>query len=148
MGPNEDMASSDLGESVLEVATVAVVPGVVGHHRLDVVDVGGTKRCSCSEKKACTGRTRFVGQDLRMGKTRVVVDHRVHVVEAEPPHGHRAGPSAMSPPSAAEGDLAKLFHVDVDQLTWALALIAKARRSAGSDHFARHGVAFREPGHA
>ena len=79
----------------------------------------------------------------------MIVDHRVHVVVADPRSLAGTGGAHLSavgfPPSAV-GDLADLLDVDVDQFAGAVTFVAHRCGLGGSDHHTGQRVTFAEVG--
>ena len=125
VGSDQHVPGPQGGEGLGEGGRVAVVEGVVGHHPLDAGDAVGGEEGRRAGEEAGAGASALIGVQLGVGEAAVVVDRRVQVVIAGPPLG--AGPPGppAGPPAATVGDAPELLHVQMHQLTWALALIAQ-----------------------
>jgi hypothetical protein len=61
---DEHVLRGELGQGSGEVVAAGVVPGVVGHHRLDVIDAELGEVDDRSLEEASRGGRLFVGEDL------------------------------------------------------------------------------------
>ena len=89
------------------------------------------KCASAQREERGAGPRLFVVEDLRVCVAAVVVDHRVDVVEPDPPFavpGSRAGCATVSSPPATVGDPADLLDVHVDQLAGPVAFVTDRGR--------------------
>ena len=80
--PDQDVLHSRAVEQILHRVAVGVVPGVVGHDRIDVDAVfGEASERSFEEHRG--GWSLLVVEDLRIGEAAVVVDNGVDVVVSD-----------------------------------------------------------------
>src|SRR5699024_1710506 len=123
---------------------------VVGHHPLDLVDAVGREVVRRPGQELGAGGGLLVRQDLAVGQTAVVIDHRVDVVVADPFSlvlVRTGGLPAMRAPAAPVGDLADLLDVHVHQLAGSVALVTHRRGLARADHLAGDRVQLAQVGH-
>ena len=109
----------------LGVAEGSKADAVVRHDALDL-DAEASKELQCVEEKAQAGRPLFIGQDLRVGEARVVVDRQVEIFPAHASGVALASPVAGDPVTDAI-ELAQLLDVDVNDLAWGGAFVAANR---------------------
>jgi hypothetical protein len=77
------MDRAQLGQDRLELAAVAVGEGVVGQHSLDGEAMDGEEATGATEELGAAVAS-LISQDLGIGQARVVVDHGMDVVIADP----------------------------------------------------------------
>ncbi len=96
---------------------------------------GEERRCAGEETRA--GWALLVIVDLDMGQPGIVVDGGVDVVVADRfplVLGGTGGRASVQAPAPAIRDLADLLHIEVNELTGALAFVADRGRFRGPDH--------------
>jgi len=136
---DELVADAAVGEEFAQSSSVSVAEGVVGDQSFNALDAaaGEVVEGAFEERCACVGA--FVGVDLAVGDTGVIVDDAVHVVVANhcvPTPVGRSQLPAVGAPAASVGDAADLLDVHVDQLTWTFAFVADGGLLRGSDRVA------------
>src|SRR5271154_3126492 len=98
--------------------TALVIEGpssaVVGHDALNP-DAEASKEAQGVEQEMQARAALFVGQDLRVGETGMIVDRQMHIFPADSAGLAPAGPIAGDP-MADPTELAQLFDVDVEDL--------------------------------
>src|SRR5699024_12226168 len=149
--PDELVLGAQFLHDVAYVVGMAVGEVVVGHHSLDPGDAVRGEVPGRSPDEAGAGGALLVGQDLAVGQSGVVIDHRVHVVVTDPGlllRGCGAHGPAVGLPPAADWDLADLLNIDVDQLARAVAFVAHGRGLRRADDLAGQRVALTQVGHA
>src|SRR5215207_4727579 len=122
-----------------EVPGDPVVLGVVGDHPLDADAVADVEGGGAGEE-AGAGGALLVGKDLGIGQPGVVVDGGVDVVVAQPAMAAWAGAAAVGSPSAAVGDAAEFLHVDVQQRSGTVVLIAVGAAPCRPDDLTGHRI--------
>jgi hypothetical protein len=118
------VAGSELGKGRLEGARVGVGEGIVGHDPLDPDAEAGEPGSGAGEE-AGAARSALVGQQLRVGQARGVVDRHVQIFPAEPA---RPLAAVAGDPVPEAVDPAEFLAVDVQQLAGSVALVAQGRR--------------------
>jgi hypothetical protein len=98
---------------------------IVRHDALHL-DAEFLKEAQGVEEKAQARRALLVGQDFRVGETRMVVDRQMHVFPANPAGVALAGPVAADPVTDPI-EFSQLLDVDVEDLAWRGAFIAANR---------------------
>ena len=124
MRADQKVARPQAHKRGLEIARQAVAKRVVAHHPLNAGDAAGGKEVRGANQKSRTCRTGLIGVDLGRGHPRVVVDGRMHIIEAHQPMPAGLGGAPMHAPAAPVGDAPELLDIEMDQLARGLALVA------------------------
>src|SRR5262245_32843036 len=90
----------------------------------------GSEVFGCMQQERSAGGTLFVGQDLGIGKARVIVDQRVHVVVADrrlvQTRRVVGRCASIAAPAATVANAAELLDLHMDQLAGSAPLVPAA----------------------